>query len=237
MHDLISSTHPHDPHRLEHSGWLRASVLGANDGLVSIGSLSLGMVAAGADPKLVLLTGSAGLVAGAMSMAVGEYVSVASQADIEDAEHARERRALAADPHGEFDELAAIYERRGLSPETARQVAKELTDEDELAAHLRDEIGLIETHAANPMRAAATSGASFFLAGSMPIAIILLAPPPLFAIGILTITLVTLILLGLMAAHTGGAPYGKSVMRAVICGSLALAITSGAGALFGNAMH
>ena len=236
MRHLTATTHPHDPHRLDRSGWLRASILGANDGLISIAALSLGMVSAAAAPDTVLLTACAGLVAGAMSMAVGEYVSVASQADLEEAEHARERRALQADPAGEFEELVAIYQSRGLSVSTARQAAREMSDADALKTHLRDEIGLLDTHAAAPLRAALTSGLSFTAAGIMPIGVVLITPPHLLAAAILTVTLATLVILGLWAAHIGGASHARSVLRAVLCGGLAMAASAGAGALFGIAV-
>lgn len=232
----FAATHLDDPHLLARAGWLRAAVLGANDGLVSISSLLVGVAAATADGSVVLASGVAGLVAGAMSMAAGEYVSVSSQADIERAEIERERRALLADPEGERAELAAIYRERGLTPETARRVAEELTRKGALDAHLRDEVGLSETHAASPLRAAWTSGATFSAAGLMPLAAAVLAPAGAAVPVVLLTTLAALLVLGAVGARTGGAPLAPAMVRTVAWGAAAMAATAGTGWLFGAAV-
>ena len=218
--------HPDDPHYISRSGWLRAAVLGANDGIVSIGSMVVGVAAVAGEHESVLLAGVAGLVAGAMSMAAGEYVSVSSQADIERADIHRETRALHADPEVELEELIAIYETRGLAPDTARLVAVELTEHDALGAHLRDELGLNEAHSPNPMLAALASGATFAVAGALPLAGVLLAPPGAGVITVLAMTLLALAALGIIGAKVGGAPIGRAVTRVIIWGVAAMAITA-----------
>ena len=225
--------HPHDPHYISRSGWLRAAVLGANDGIVSIGSLIAGVAAAGPGPQAVLIAGVAGLVAGAMSMAAGEYVSVSSQADIERADIHRERRALHADPEIELEELIAIYEARGLAPDTARLVAVELTEHDALGAHLRDELGLSDDRAARPLQAALASGVTFTAAGSLPLLAAVLAPQEQQIRVVLIVTLLALALLGAVGARAGGAPVRRALLRVLCWGSAALAITWGVGVLFG----
>lgn len=225
--------HPHDPHYISRSGWLRAAVLGANDGIVSIGALISGVAAANAGQEAVVLAGVAGLVAGAMSMAAGEYVSVSSQADIERADIHREKRALRSNPEIELEELIAIYISRGLAPDTARLVAVELTDHDALGAHLRDELGLSEELAARPTQAAIASGVTFSLAGALPLLAAYLAPDEDILVAVLSITLLSLAVLGLVGAKAGGAPVGRAVLRVLVWGSAALAITWGIGALFG----
>ena len=168
--------HPDDPHYITRSNWLRAAVLGANDGIVSVGSLIVGVATAAGDPQAVMVAGGAGLAAGALSMAAGEYVSVSSQADIEAADIHRERQALRHQPDIELEELILIYESRGLAPDTARLVACELTEHDALGAHIRDELGLVQELSANPMQAAMASGATFTVAGGVPYLAALLTP-------------------------------------------------------------
>ncbi len=218
--------HPDDPHYISRSGWLRAAVLGANDGIVSIGSLLVGVGAVTPDHGAVLTAGLAGLVAGAMSMAAGEYVSVSSQADIERADIHREKRALHADPEIELTELITIYEGRGLAPDTARLVAVELTEHDALGAHLRDELGMNEVHAANPTLAAVASGVTFRLAGALPMGAAVLAPVEILIPAVLIVTLLALALLGMVGAKAGGAPIGRAVTRALLWGAAAMALTA-----------
>ncbi|MRX50949.1 VIT family protein [Paracoccus sp. S-4012] len=228
--------HPEDPHYITRSGWLRAAVLGANDGVVSTSSLLAGVIAAGAAPGHVLLTGLAGLAAGALSMAAGEYVSVSSQADIERADIRREKIALRENPHIEEEELTRIYERRGLSPGLAAEVARELHDHDALAAHMRDELGLDEMHAANPVLAALASGVTFTVAGAVPL-IAAIAAPEGSAAGILpVVTLIALAGLGGLGARAGGAPVGRAAARAVVWGAAAMAVTALIGRLVGTAL-
>ncbi len=225
--------HPHDPHYISRSGWLRAAVLGANDGIVSIGSLLVGVAAVASDGDAVLMAGVAGLVAGAMSMAAGEYVSVSSQADIEHADIRRERRALKADPEIELQELTEIYLARGLAPETARIVAVELTEHDALAAHLRDELGLSEIHSANPAVAAIASGVTFTVAGALPLLGAVLAPEGRLIPVVLVMTLLSLAALGAIGAKAGGAPVRRALVRVLVWGVAAMAITAFVSRLFG----
>ena len=225
--------HPHDPHYISRSGWLRAAVLGANDGIVSVSSLLVGIAAAGSDHAAVLLSGLAGLTAGAMSMAAGEYVSVSSQSDIERADIRRETEALAVNPDVEMQELAAIYLHRGLSSETAHLVARELTEHDALAAHVRDELGLVDDHAANPVQAAMASAATFSVAGAVPLIAAWLAPSAMIVPVVLVATVVALAVLGVVGARTGGAPMRRAVLRVVVWGIAAMGITAAIGALFG----
>jgi vacuolar iron transporter family protein len=220
-------------HRAHRIGWLRAAVLGANDGVVSVASLVVGVAAAGATQSSILLTGVAGLVAGAMSMAAGEYVSVQSQADTEDADLARERAELAEDPAHELAELAAIYVGRGLDAPLAQQVAHKLMAVDPVAAHARDELGITETLRARPIQAALASAAAFALGALFPIAAVLLAPAALVSIAATATTLVVLTLLGAIAAYVGGASVLKGAVRVVFWGALAMGITAGVGRLFG----
>ena len=220
-------------HRTSRMGWLRAGVLGANDGLVSTASLVLGVAAADASHGSILIAGVAGLVAGSMSMAAGEYVSVYSQADSERAELDRERLELETDDAGEHKELAAIYVGRGLDPGLARQVAEQLMAHDALDAHARDELGISETLSARPIQAALASAASFAVGAMLPLLVVALSPPGLL-IGIVAATaLVFLALLGAVAARVGGAPLARSTVRITFWGALAMALTAGAGALFG----
>ena len=225
---------PHrERHRTERVGWLRAAVLGANDGIVSIASLVVGVAASGAARGEVLIAGVAGLVAGALSMAAGEYVSVSSQADTEDADLARERKELAADPVAEEDELARIYETRGLDANLARQVAKQLMARDALAAHARDELGITEELAARPLQAAAASAATFAVGAALPIVVSLLAHETAVLVVSLT-SLVALAGLGALAAGAGGASPWLGAARVTFWGALAMAATALIGRLFGT---
>jgi VIT1/CCC1 family predicted Fe2+/Mn2+ transporter len=220
-------------HTTGRMGWLRAAVLGANDGIVSTSSLVLGVAAAGAGRSSVLLAGTAALVAGAMSMAAGEYVSVHSQADSEKAELDRERRELKADTEGEHRELATIYEKRGLAPALAKEVATQLMAHDALGAHARDELGITKTLRARPMQAAMASAASFALGAALPIAVAALSSRahriPLVAGS----SLVFLVALGIASAWLGGAPIGPGTWRVTFWGAMAMAATAGVGVLFG----
>jgi VIT1/CCC1 family predicted Fe2+/Mn2+ transporter len=220
-------------HRTDRIGWLRAAVLGANDGIVSTASLVLGVVAAGATPQAVLVAGVAGLMAGAMSMAAGEYVSVHSQADTEKAELERERREIELHPEAEHAELAGIYMARGLTPELARQVAVQLMQHDALGAHVRDELGISDTMSANPVQAALASAASFAVGAALPLAVIALAPAQGLVVWVAVTSLLFLALLGAMAARAGGAGMLAGAWRVTFWGALAMAITAGVGALFG----
>lgn len=234
MTETFAATHPEDPHRLGRSHWLRAAVLGATDGIVSISSLLIGVAAAISTADIVLTTGVAGMVAGAMSIAASEYISVSSQADIEHAEIEREKRALANDPEGELAEMAAIWRERGLSPDTADQVAHELTQNGVLEAHLRDEVGLLELHAASPKRAALASGLAFASASLLPLAAALFAPSGFIVTSVLLATLVALFALGALGAWTGGAPMAPAIARTTLWGTIAMAATFAAGSLAGG---
>jgi len=228
-----TSAHPDDPHYITRSGWLRAAVLGANDGIVSVSSLVVGVAAADPSPRAVLIAGVAGLVAGAMSMAAGEYVSVSSQSDTERADIEREKTALAEMPGEEFRELIAIYEGRGLSPLTAEAVARELTEKNALEAHIRDELGLSEVHAANPLQAALASGATFSIAAAVPVLAAYLAPASAIIPSVLVVTVLALIILGALGAKAGAAPLLPAILRVVGWGVFAMAATAGVGWLFG----
>ena len=216
-------------------GWLRAAVLGANDGIVSTASLVLGVAAAHASSQNILIAGTAGLVAGAMSMAAGEYVSVHSQADSEAAELARERKELETDVEGEHKELAAIYVGRGLEPALARQVAEQLMKHDALDAHMRDELGITETLKARPIQASGASALSFALGAALPLVVVALAPAGALLWSVFLTSLVFLAILGGLAARTGGADMRTGAMRITFWGALAMAITTGVGMLFGVA--
>jgi VIT1/CCC1 family predicted Fe2+/Mn2+ transporter len=220
-------------HFINRSGWLRAAVLGANDGIVSVSSLIVGVAAADPDPSGVLIAGVAGLAAGAMSMAAGEYVSVSSQSDIEAADIAREKQALIDTPQAEERELASIFESRGLSPSTAALVARELTEKDALGAHVREELGLSEVHAANPIQAAFASGLTFSVAASLPVVAAMLAPTGQIIWTVVTATLAALAALGALGAHAGGAPKLPATIRVLFWGAAAMAITAGVGHIFG----
>lgn len=222
-------------HRTTRIGWLRAAVLGANDGIVSTASLVLGVATAGASASNILLTGVAGLVAGAMSMAAGEYVSVSSQADTENADLDRERYELATAPEREHAEMAAIYVKRGLEAGLAAQVATQLMAHDALGAHARDELGISETMSARPLQAAWTSAATFSLGAAMPLLVVLLAPSSALPWAVAGSALLALALLGSLAARAGGAPLITAATRVTFWGALAMAMTAGVGALFGVA--
>jgi len=220
-------------HRIARVGWLRAAVLGANDGLISTGSLILGVAAASADRGSILLTGLAGVVAGAMSMAAGEYVSVSSQSDAESADLARERSELARQPQAEHQELTDIYVRRGVSPDIARIVSEQLMAKDALAAHAQDELGVSEATTARPIQAAMASAASFAVGAVLPLLIVLLSPARLLTPTVAVTSLVFLAALGAAGAKTGGSSMLKSMLRVTFWGALAMGITAGVGALFG----
>ncbi len=230
------SAHADDPHFMTRAGWLRAAVLGANDGIVSVSSIIVGVAAASPDPRAIAIAGVAGLAAGAMSMAAGEYVSVSSQSDTERADMQREAEALKADPEGEMAELAEIWQARGLSAATAAQVAQELHEHDALAAHMRDEIGVTEVSSANPLQAAGASGLTFSLAAALPVAAALLAPGGAVIPVVLVVTLLALAVLGALGAWAGGAPKGPAVLRVMLWGAFAMAVTAGVGKLFGVAV-
>jgi VIT1/CCC1 family predicted Fe2+/Mn2+ transporter len=220
-------------HRSERVGWLRASVLGANDGIVSTASLVVGVAAAGTPRSQVIIAGIAGLVAGAMSMAAGEYVSVRSQADTEEADLALERHELATDDTSERAELASIYVARGLEPALAQQVANQLMAHDALGAHARDELGLFDLQRARPVQAALASAATFFVGGALPILVMLLAPASVLAVAVVGLSLAFLAVLGWLAARAGGARSTLGALRVAFWGALAMALTYGVGALFG----
>ena len=225
---------PHgESHRTAHIGWLRAAVLGANDGLISTSSLVVGVAAAQSDKGPVLVAALAGLVAGALSMAAGEYVSVSSQADTERADLARERRELAEDPDGEHRELAGIYRARGLSADLAEQVAKELAAHDALGAHARDELGITEMTQARPLQAALASAAAFAVGAALPVILVALLPLATISITVAISTFVLLMVLGAVAAKTGGAPMAKGAARVAFWGVVAMAATALVGKLFG----
>jgi len=231
---MPSARHHIERHRTDRIGWLRAAVLGANDGIVSTASLVVGVAAAGAAHRSVLATGVAGLVAGAMSMAAGEYVSVHSQADTEQADLARERSELATDPVAERRELAAIYVGRGVKPTLAREVAAQLMAHDALGAHARDELGISATLTAQPIQAALASAASFAVGAALPLAITAVAPELHLLLWVPGASLAFLAALGAVAARVGGAGILLGATRVTFWGALAMAITAGAGALFSS---
>jgi VIT1/CCC1 family predicted Fe2+/Mn2+ transporter len=220
-----------EQHRSERIGWLRAAVLGADDGIVSTASLIVGVASAASSRQQVIVAGISAVVAGALSMAAGEYVSVSSQADTERADLNREKRELAMQPRAEEDELTAIYVARGLDVDLARQVARELMAKDALGAHTRDELGLTEELAARPLQAAMTSAATFAVGAAVPILTIVIAPPSVLLVS--TISLACLVLLGAVAARTGGASALVGAARVGFWGALAMAATAGVGRLFG----
>tara|TARA_R110001583_G_scaffold24563_1_gene89703 strand:- start:51526 stop:52215 length:690 start_codon:yes stop_codon:yes gene_type:complete len=222
-----------EKHHTQRIGWLRAAVLGANDGIVSTSSLILGVAAAEASSSSILIAGVAGLVAGAMSMAAGEYVSVSSQSDTERADIERERRELLADPEHELMELTSIYVGRGLDRELAGQVAAQLMTHDALGAHARDELGISDTVTARPVQAALSSAAAFSVGAALPLLVVLLVPVSALMWSVSGSSLLFLALLGALAANAGGAPVLTSVIRVGFWGALAMALTAGVGALFG----
>ena len=232
MTRALTRTKHGERHRTGRASWLRAAVLGANDGIVSTAALIVGVAASGAARGFVLTSGIAGVIAGAMSMAAGEYVSVRSQADTEAADLALEQRELEEDAARELGELAAIYQRRGLSPELARRVAEELTATDALGAHARDELGITDSGRARPIQAALASAAAFTVGALLPLAAVLLAPVSLITELTMGFTIASLFLTGALAAWTGGAPILRGAVRLVFWGSLAMLATYLVGRLF-----
>ncbi|MCW6028035.1 VIT1/CCC1 family predicted Fe2+/Mn2+ transporter [Stenotrophomonas rhizophila] len=228
---MSRSRHP-EVHRSDRVGWLRAAVLGANDGIVSVAGLVVGIAASGASASTILATGIAGTVAGAMSMAAGEYVSVQSQADTERADLAVEKRELHEDPHSELEELAAIYRHRGLSPELAHEVATQLTAHDALGAHARDELGITEELRARPMQAAMASAGAFISGAALPVLTALLAPHAVVGQATTVVTLLGLCLTGTLAAHAGGASRVRGALRVTFWGAIAMAAAALVGQLF-----
>jgi VIT1/CCC1 family predicted Fe2+/Mn2+ transporter len=223
-------TERHKTHRI---GWLRAAVMGANDGIVSTASLVLGVAAAGATARSMLITGVAGLVAGAMSMAAGEYVSVSSQSDTERADLEKERIELATQPEHEHAELAAIYVGRGLSKALAADVATQLMAHDALGAHSRDELGISDVTTARPVQAALASAATFAIGAALPLLVVLLVPASVLMVSVSAGSLLFLVLLGVLAGSTGGSSMLTSAVRVTFWGAMAMALTAGVGALFG----
>lgn len=222
-----------EAHMVHRIGWLRAAVLGANDGLVSTASLVVGVAAAGSGRPEILIAGLAGLVAGAMSMAAGEYVSVSSQTDAEQADLARETLELREMPEAELDELTAIYVERGLDQTLARQVAVQLTEKDALGAHARDELGISETVTAHPVQAAVVSAVTFSAGAVVPLIVASLAPAPQIVALVALISLLALAVLGALGASAGGAGLGKGALRVAFWGALAMAATAAVGSVFG----
>lgn len=222
-----------DSHYINRSNWLRAAVLGANDGIISISSLAIGVAAASTVKEPIILAATAGLVAGALSMAAGEYVSVSSQTDTEKADIEREMKELAEMPEEELNILAEIYERRGLKKETAMQAAIELTEADALGTHIRDELGINEISKANPIQAALASGAAFTAGGILPLAAALFAPIEGMEYWLYGSTTVFLIILGAASAKTGGSNIFKAILRITIWGTIAMGLSAAAGYLFG----
>jgi VIT1/CCC1 family predicted Fe2+/Mn2+ transporter len=223
-------------HLIERIGWLRAAVLGANDGLISTSSLIVGVAVATAASHEILVAGVAGLVAGAMSMAAGEYVSVSSQADTEEADMARERHELATQPEAELAELAAIYEQRGVSPELARQVAEQMMAKDAFEAHARDELGLASHVMARPVQAALTSAVTFAAGAALPLIVALLSPAETTVLAVSIACLIGLAVLGAVGARTGGASLWRPTVRVVFWGAVAMASTAAIGSLIGRAV-
>ncbi len=222
-------------HKNQRIGWLRAAVLGANDGIVSTASLILGVAAAGVTSHNILITGVAGLVAGSMSMAAGEYVSVSSQSDTEKADIEKERLELASQPDHELAELAAIYMSRGLNADTAKTVAAQLMAHDALGAHARDELGISDTSAAQPVQAAVASAATFAVGAALPLMVVFVSPQPMLSVAVAASSLVFLAALGSLAARAGGSSVVTAAMRVTFWGALAMALTYVVGALFGVA--
>lgn len=223
-------------HLIERIGWLRAAVLGANDGIISTASLMVGVAAASTNSSEILVAGVASLVAGAMSMAAGEYVSVSSQADTENADLQKERRELTEDPESELEELTQIYVRRGVAPLLARQVAEQMTAKDAFAAHARDELGLAEHVVARPVQAALTSAVTFALGAAIPLALSLLSPAALITPIVSGGSLICLAVLGALGARTGGADIWKPTIRVTFWGAIAMAATAAIGTLVGHAV-
>lgn len=230
------SAHPASPHKLHRIGWLRASVLGANDGIISTASLLIGVISSGASHDAIVIAGTAGLTAGAVSMAAGEFVSVSSQADLERSDIDKEREYIKNDPQAERIELAEIYRARGLSEATAQQVAAELMETDALAAHVRDELGLSESTTAQPLIAALSSALTFALAGAIPFLAAVLSPHEFHSHALIIATMLALVLLGLMSASAAGSRAIHSILRIVLWGLFALGFSSLIGALVGVQM-
>lgn len=222
-----------DSHYIHRSNWLRAAVLGANDGIISISSLAIGVAAASSAREPIVLATVAGLVAGALSMAAGEYVSVSSQTDTEKADIEREKQELKDMPKDEMNMLAQIYERRGLKKETAMQVAIEMTEHDALGTHIRDELGINEISQANPIQAALASGASFTIGGVLPLLVVLFAPVNVIEYCLYGFTIIFLIILGTLSAKTGGSSIIRAVIRITIWGTLAMGLSALVGYVFG----
>lgn len=222
-----------DNHYIHRSNWLRAAVLGANDGIISISSLAIGVAAASSTREPIVLATVAGLVAGALSMAAGEYVSVSSQTDTEKADIEREIKELAEMPEEELKILAQIYEKRGLKPETAMQVAIEFTEKDALGAHIRDELGINEISQANPIQSAISSGTAFTVGGVLPLLVILFAPVKNMEYWLYAFTIVFLMILGSIAAKTGGSSVKKAILRITIWGTIAMVLSALVGYIFG----
>ena len=222
-----------DNHYINRSNWLRAAVLGANDGIISISSLAVGVTAANATKESIIIATVAGLVAGALSMAAGEYVSVSSQTDTEKADIEREKQELEQTPENELKILAQIFEKRGLKKETAQQVAIELTQKDALATHIREELGINEMSKANPIQAALSSGAAFTAGGLLPFLVTLMAPVSKMEYFLYIFTILSLIVLGAVSAKTGGASMGRAIKRIVIWGTIAMGLSAFVGYLFG----
>lgn len=223
-----------EAHLVHRIGWLRAAVLGANDGIVSVASILVGVASSGVGHQAVVIAGLAGLVAGAMSMAAGEYVSVSSQSDTEHADLAREQAELETNADEELEELALIYEHRGLDPQLARSVARQLTEHDALGAHARDELGITEVSTSNPIQAALTSAATFVAGAALPLLTAWLVTGPATLWAVTSVTLVVLAILGALGAQTGGAPLLRGTLRVLIWGALAMAFTAAVGVLFGT---
>ena len=228
-----ASAHPEAPHMINRANWLRAAVLGANDGIVSVSALIVGVAAADPSPQAILIAGAAGLAAGAMSMAAGEYVSVSSQSDIERADLDSERTALAEMPDQELAELAAIFESRGMTAATALQAAREVTQHDALGAHAREELGLHDVNQGNPLQAALAWLVTFAIAAAVPLAAAVLAPAGMVIPVVLVVTLVALAILGAVGARAGGAPLLPATIRVLVWGAFAMAVTMGVGRIFG----
>jgi len=233
---MAAKRHHKEQHRTSRVGWLRAAVLGANDGIVSTASLIVGVAAAGTSQQTILLSGVAGLVAGAMSMAAGEYVSVHSQADAESADLSVERQEIREDPGAELRELASIYVKRGIEPSLAQQVAEQLSAHDALGAHARDELGITEEQAPRPIQAALSSAASFTVGAALPLLLVAFFHGALLIPIVSAGSLLFLASLGAVAARAGGADMVKGAVRVTFWGALAMAVTAGVGALFGTAV-
>jgi VIT1/CCC1 family predicted Fe2+/Mn2+ transporter len=231
--DQPYSIHP-EAHLVHRIGWLRAAVLGANDGVVSVAAILTGVASSGIDHHAIIVSGIAGLAAGAMSMAAGEYVSVSSQSDTEKADLAREKAELESNWDDELEELATIYERRGLDSQMAHAVARQLMEKDALGAHARDELGITEVSSANPIQAALTSALTFTIGALPPVLAAVIATGPVIAPAVAIVAVLVLIVLGALGARTGGASMWRGALRVTFWGILAMAVTAGVGALFGT---